>query len=129
MVKCASSNSTLQKILLEPTDFYLLHCYTADRKPEGSDVVQKREEEKFSSDRISIFYDTIAGPTFTQAAQKTMKAVSVIPNLNVFVRLNIKCFTNCKQIPENNVRRSEKLSECQMSIQLQYSLLTFLFCV
>lgn len=58
-----------------------------------------------------------------------MKAVSVIPNLNVFVRLNIKCFTNCKQIPENNVRRSEKLSECQMSIQLQYSLLTFLFCV
>lgn len=56
-----------------------------------------------------------------------MKAVSVIPNLNVFVRLNIKCFTNCKQIPENNARRSEKLSG--MSIQLKYSLLTFLFCV
>lgn len=47
--------------------------------------------------------------------KRLMKAVSVIPNLNVFVRLNIKCFTNCKQIPENNVRRSEKLSECQMN--------------
>lgn len=96
-----------------------------DRKPEGSDVVQKREEEKFSSDQISIFYDTIAGPTLTQAAQKTMKAVSVIPNLNVFVRLNISA--NCKQITENNARRAEQLSG--MSIQLKYSLLTFLFCV
>lgn len=67
----------------------------------------------------------IAGPTLTQAAQKTMKAVSFIPNLNVFVRLNISA--NCKQITENNARRAEQLSG--MSIQLKYSLLTFLFCV
>lgn len=112
MVKCASSNSTLQKILLEPTDFYLLHCYTADRKPEGSDVVQKREEEKFSSE-FQYFMTQLLVQLSPKQLKRLMKAVSVIPNLNVFVRLNIKCFTNCKQIPENNVRRSEKLSECQ----------------
>lgn len=61
--------------------------------------------------------------------KRLMKAVSVIPNLNVFVRLNIKCFTNCKQIPENNVRRSEKLSECQMNTIKIFSTYFSILCI
>lgn len=47
----------------------------------------KRKKKKKIFFPISTFCGPIAGPTLTQAAQKTMKAISVIPNLQIFVRL------------------------------------------